>query len=31
VFEGILFTDYGRKLVKELMEIVTFEDWEEYA
>ena len=29
--QGILFTDYGRKLVKELMEIVTFEDWEEYA
>ena len=23
---GILFTDYGRELVKELMEIVTFED-----
>ena len=25
---GILFTDEGRALVKELMEIVTFEEWE---
>ena len=24
--KGILFTDYGRELVKELVEIVTFED-----
>ena len=24
--QGILFTDYGRELVKELVEIVTFED-----
>ena len=26
--QGILFTDYGRELVKELMDIVTFEEWE---
>jgi len=26
---GILFTDYGRELVKELMEIVTFEEVED--
>lgn len=25
---GILFTDFGRELVKELMDIVTFEEWE---
>lgn len=25
---GILFTDYGRELVKELMDIVTFEEWD---
>lgn len=25
--KGILFTDYGRKLVKELMDIVTFAEW----
>ena len=25
---GILFTDLGRELVKELMDIVTFEEWE---
>jgi len=24
---GILFTDYGRKLVKQLEKIVTFQDW----
>jgi len=24
--QGILFTDYGRELVEELMEIVEFED-----
>ena len=26
--QGILFTDYGRELVKELMDIVTFKEWE---
>lgn len=26
--QGILFTDYGKELVKELMNIVTFEEWE---
>ena len=26
--QGILFTDYGRELVEELMEIVTFEEFE---
>ena len=26
--QGILFTDEGRALVKELMDIVTFEEWE---
>jgi len=26
--QGILFTDYGKELVKELMDIVTFEEWE---
>ena len=26
--QGILFTDYGRELVKELMDIVTFEELE---
>ena len=26
--QGILFTDEGRALVKELMNIVTFEEWE---
>ena len=25
---GILFTDFGRELVKELMDIVTFVEWE---
>ena len=25
---GILFTDYGRELVKELMDIVPFKEWE---
>jgi hypothetical protein len=25
--QGILFTDYGRKLVEEIMEIVTFEEY----
>ena len=25
---GILFTDYGRKLVDELIDLVTFADWE---
>ena len=25
---GILFTDFGRELVKELMDIVTFEEWD---
>ena len=25
---GILFTDFGRELVKELMDIVTFKEWE---
>jgi len=26
--QGILFTDYGKELVKELMGIVKFEEWE---
>lgn len=26
--QGILFTDYGRELVNELMDIVEFEEWE---
>ena len=26
--QGILFTDYGREIVKELMDIVTFKEWE---
>ena len=26
--QGFLFTDYGRELVHELMEIVEFEEWE---
>jgi len=26
--QGILFTDYGRELVNELMDIVTFVEWE---
>ena len=26
--QGILFTDYGRELVKELMDLVEFEEWE---
>ena len=26
--QGILFTDYGRELVDELMDLVTFADWE---
>lgn len=26
--QGILFTDYGRKLIKELMEIITFKEME---
>lgn len=29
--QGILFTDYGRELVKELMDIVEFVEEEEYA
>jgi hypothetical protein len=29
--QGILFTDYGRELVKELMEIVKFVEEEEYV
>lgn len=29
--QGILFTDYGSELVKELMEIVNFVEEEEYA
>ena len=28
---GILFTDYGKELVKKLGKIVTFEDWDEEA
>ena len=26
--QGVLFTDYGRELVNELMDIVTFKEWE---
>ena len=29
--KGILFTDYGRELVKKLDGIVTYEPWEEAA